>query len=145
MDLLTGLRAANHVLAIACFLRSRGSQGGVIPKGLWISAFLLLPSSLAFSLCLAIRPSWRRKGTSTQSGFSDAAAIGAFLPCAQLLPLIESIEGVETLKATHAEGSMLRRWEDFSAQLAASSLKTKKLSNIAGNSVSLISQLTTVV
>ncbi|MCP1648832.1 type I secretion system permease/ATPase [Pseudomonas nitroreducens] len=59
--------------------------------------------------------------------------------------LIEAIEGVETLKATHAEGSMLRRWEDFSAQLAASSLKTKKLSNIAGNSVSLISQLTTVV
>ncbi|WP_315808879.1 type I secretion system permease/ATPase [Pseudomonas sp. C9-3] len=59
--------------------------------------------------------------------------------------LIESIEGVETLKATHAEGSMLRRWEDFSAQLAASGLKTKKLSNLAGNAVSLITQLTTVV
>ncbi|QJP11485.1 type I secretion system permease/ATPase [Pseudomonas multiresinivorans] len=58
--------------------------------------------------------------------------------------LIESIEGVETLKATHAEGSMLRRWEDFSAQLAASSIKTKALSNLAGNSVSLISQMTTV-
>jgi len=59
--------------------------------------------------------------------------------------LIESIEGVETLKATRAEGSMLRRWEDFSAQLAASGLKTKALSNLAGNSVSLITQLTTVV
>ncbi|MBV7582179.1 type I secretion system permease/ATPase [Pseudomonas sp. PDM33] len=59
--------------------------------------------------------------------------------------LIESIEGVETLKATHAEGSMQRRWEDFSAQLAASSIKTKKLSNLAGNSVSLITQMTTVV
>ncbi|MFJ3052931.1 type I secretion system permease/ATPase [Pseudomonas nitroreducens] len=58
--------------------------------------------------------------------------------------LIESIEGVETLKATHAEGSMLRRWEDFSAQLAASAIKTKALSNLAGNSVSLISQMTTV-
>ncbi|WP_207883446.1 type I secretion system permease/ATPase [Pseudomonas sp. 30_B] len=59
--------------------------------------------------------------------------------------LIEAIEGVETLKATHAEGSMQRRWEDFSALLAASAIKTKSLSNMAGNSVSLITQLTTVV
>jgi len=59
--------------------------------------------------------------------------------------LIESIEGVETLKATHAEGSMQRRWEDFSALVAASALKTRSLSNLAGNSVSLISQLTTVI
>lgn len=59
--------------------------------------------------------------------------------------LIEAIEGVETLKAVRAEGSMLRRWEDFSAQLAASAIKTKALSNMAGNSVSLITQLNTVV
>jgi ATP-binding cassette subfamily C protein LapB len=59
--------------------------------------------------------------------------------------LIEAIEGIETLKATHAEGSMQRRWEDFSALLAASAIKTKSLSNMAGNSVSLITQLTTVV
>lgn len=59
--------------------------------------------------------------------------------------LIEAIEGVETLKAVRAEGSMLRRWEDFSAQLAASGIKTKSLSNMASNSVSLISQLTTVI
>jgi ATP-binding cassette subfamily C protein LapB len=59
--------------------------------------------------------------------------------------LIEAIEGVETLKATRAEGSMLRRWEDFSAQLAASSIKTKALSNMAANSVSLITQMTTVI
>ncbi|PJI47426.1 MAG: type I secretion system permease/ATPase [Pseudomonas sp.] len=59
--------------------------------------------------------------------------------------LIEAIEGVETLKAVRAEGSMLRRWEDFSAQLAASGIKTKSLSNMAANSVSLITQLTTVI
>ncbi|MBD9502878.1 type I secretion system permease/ATPase [Pseudomonas sp. BGr12] len=59
--------------------------------------------------------------------------------------LIEAIEGVETLKAVRAEGSMLRRWEDFSAQLAASGIKTKALSNMAANSVSLITQLTTVI
>lgn len=59
--------------------------------------------------------------------------------------LIEAIEGVETLKAAHAEGSMLRRWEDFSAQLAASSIKTKALSNMAANTVSLITQMTTVI
>ncbi|WP_371233271.1 type I secretion system permease/ATPase [Pseudomonas sp. QE6] len=59
--------------------------------------------------------------------------------------LIEAIEGVETLKAAHAEGSMLRRWEDFSAQLAASSIKSKALSNMAANAVSLITQMTTVI
>jgi ATP-binding cassette subfamily C protein LapB len=59
--------------------------------------------------------------------------------------LIEAIEGVETLKSVRAEGSMLRRWEDFSAQLAASAIKTKSLSNMTGNSVSLITQITTVI
>ncbi|WEJ73197.1 type I secretion system permease/ATPase [Pseudomonas sp. PSE14] len=59
--------------------------------------------------------------------------------------LIEAIEGVETLKAAHAEGSMLRRWEDFSAQLAASTIKSKSLSNMAANAVSLITQMTTVI
>ncbi|MDF3867505.1 type I secretion system permease/ATPase [Pseudomonas denitrificans (nom. rej.)] len=59
--------------------------------------------------------------------------------------LIEAIEGVETLKAVRAEGSMQRRWEDFSAQLAASGIKSKSLSNMAANSVSLITQMTTVI
>lgn len=59
--------------------------------------------------------------------------------------LVETLEGMETLKALHAEGRMQKLWNDYSALSAASSLKSRNLTNLALNVVSLIQQLTTVV
>ncbi|MGL5526644.1 MAG: type I secretion system permease/ATPase [Aeromonas veronii] len=58
--------------------------------------------------------------------------------------LIECIEGLEALKAVHGEGVMLKRWEDFSALAAASSMKTRYLSMLTSNFVTFIQQITTV-
>ena len=58
--------------------------------------------------------------------------------------LIESIEGLEALKAAQGEGVMQKRWDDFSALAAASSMKTRYLSMLTTNFVSFVQQITTV-
>ncbi|GKX57388.1 ABC transporter [Leminorella grimontii] len=58
--------------------------------------------------------------------------------------IIETLDGLESLKAVRGEGVMQKRWEDFSALAASSSMKTKALSSATGTFVTFIQQLTTV-
>lgn len=59
--------------------------------------------------------------------------------------LIESIEGIEALKAARGEGVMQKRWEDFSALSAATSMKIRHLSSMTMGFAAFIQQITTVV
>lgn len=59
--------------------------------------------------------------------------------------LIETVEGLEALKAARGEGVMQKRWDDFSALAAASSMKTRYLSSLTSNFVTFMQQVTTVV
>lgn len=58
--------------------------------------------------------------------------------------LIESIEGMETLKAVSGEGRMQKRWNEFSALTAASSMKARELSNSATSLVTFLQQFQTI-
>lgn len=59
--------------------------------------------------------------------------------------LIESIEGLETLKAVGGEAYMQRRWETFSALAASTSMKSRELSSMASGTVAFFQQIQTVV
>ncbi len=59
--------------------------------------------------------------------------------------LLESVEGMETLKAVGGEGYMTRRWEAFSAAAASTSMKSRQLSSTALNLVTFLQQIQTVV
>ncbi|AVJ22740.1 MULTISPECIES: type I secretion system permease/ATPase [Pseudomonas] len=59
--------------------------------------------------------------------------------------LVESVEGLETLKAVGGEPYMQRRWETFSALSAATSMKSRSLSSVATGVVAFLQQLQTVV
>ncbi|MHC2599036.1 ATP-binding cassette subfamily C protein LapB [Kluyvera sp. 1366] len=59
--------------------------------------------------------------------------------------LIESIEGMETLKATNGQAHMQRRWEKFSALQANSGSKSKRYSTLATTSVTFLQQFQTVM
>lgn len=58
--------------------------------------------------------------------------------------LVESISGVETLKAARAEGQMLGRWRRFAAMSAATQEKMRRLTAIAVNLASITQQVMTV-
>lgn len=59
--------------------------------------------------------------------------------------LIESVEGLETLKANRAEGYMQGRWERYSALAASSAMKARHLSSLLINFTTFIQQIQTVV
>jgi ATP-binding cassette subfamily C protein LapB len=59
--------------------------------------------------------------------------------------LIESLEGIETLKAVNGQSRMQKSWEDYSAIAATSSMKSRMLTSLALNFVSFIQQIETVI
>lgn len=59
--------------------------------------------------------------------------------------LVETISGIEALKAARGEGAMQKRWEEYSALSAHTSMKTRYLSSMTLNFTTAIQQLTTVV
>lgn len=58
--------------------------------------------------------------------------------------LVESISGVETLKAARAEGQMLGRWRRFAAMSAATQERMRRLTAVAVNLASITQQVMTV-
>lgn len=58
--------------------------------------------------------------------------------------LIESIDGLETLKSIHGEGVMQRRWDNCSALAAESSRKSKRLSSFMTTFMTFIQQANTI-
>ncbi|MGB7932655.1 MAG: type I secretion system permease/ATPase [Gammaproteobacteria bacterium] len=59
--------------------------------------------------------------------------------------LVESINGIETVKAMAIEPAMQRKWEEQLAGYVRSSFRAGNLTNIAGQIASFISKLTTVL
>ncbi|MCI0400836.1 MAG: type I secretion system permease/ATPase [Gammaproteobacteria bacterium] len=59
--------------------------------------------------------------------------------------LVESITGIETLKANALEPQGQRRWEDQLASYVSSSFRATNLSNIAGQTASFINKVTIVL
>src|SRR5215510_15131618 len=57
--------------------------------------------------------------------------------------LVESVTGVETLKAMAVEPQMQRRWEEQLAGYVAASFRVLNLGNVASQSVQLVSKLVT--
>lgn len=56
--------------------------------------------------------------------------------------LVESVTGVETMKAMAVEPQSQRRWEEQLAGYVQSSFKTAQLGNVAGQSTQLVSKVT---
>lgn len=55
--------------------------------------------------------------------------------------LLETIDNLETVKATRSEGRNLRLWESLSAQLADSAIKTRWISSTLGYAAAAVQQL----
>jgi len=83
------------------------------------------------TLSLVITPTLRKR---TEEKFQRGAANQAFL--------VESVTGVETVKALAVEPQMQRRWEEQLAGYVSTSFKQMNLGNIASQLVQAIQKLT---
>ena len=77
-------------------------------------------------------PVWRRR---LDEKFDRGAENQAFL--------VESVTGIETLKAMAIEPQMQRRWEDKLAAYVSASFSVTKLSVIASHAIDLVGKILT--
>ena len=83
-------------------------------------------------------------GLSLQRAMGRAAVDAQADSSLQHSVLVESISGIETLKAARAEGQMLGRWRRYAAMSAATQERMRRLTAIAVNLASVAQQLMSV-
>ncbi|HEX9555640.1 MAG TPA: ATP-binding cassette domain-containing protein, partial [Reyranella sp.] len=84
------------------------------------------------TIVIATVPLWRRR---LDEKFDRGAENQSFL--------VESVTGIETLKAMAIEPQMQRRWEDKLAAYVSASFKVTQLAVVASNAIDLIGKLLT--
>ena len=83
-------------------------------------------------------------GYSLQKRMASAALDAQADSSLQHSVLVESISGIETLKAARAEGQMLGRWRRYAAMSAATQEKMRRLTSVAVNAASICQQAISV-
>ncbi|MEO7654563.1 MAG: type I secretion system permease/ATPase [Sphingomicrobium sp.] len=83
-------------------------------------------------------------GFSLQRAMGKAAVDAQADSSLQHSVLVESIGGIETLKAARAEGQMLGRWRRYAAMSAATQERMRRLTAVAVNMASVAQQLMSV-
>ncbi|THF65229.1 type I secretion system permease/ATPase [Pseudothauera rhizosphaerae] len=99
----------------------------------WLTLVVVLSLPLYFVISLFITPLLRAR---LQESFNRGAENQAFL--------VETINGIDTLKAMAVEPQINRRWDNQLAAYVAASFKTQTLSTLANESVGLVGKLVTV-
>lgn len=99
----------------------------------WLTLVVVLSLPLYFLLSLLITPPLRAR---LQESFNRGAENQAFL--------VETMNGIDTLKSMAVEPQINRRWDNQLAGYVAASFRTRTLSTLANEGVSLIGKLVTV-
>jgi subfamily B ATP-binding cassette protein HlyB/CyaB len=112
--------------------------------GIFLAVMFLYSSVLAWIvigvlplyviLSIAVTPAFRRR---LNEKFRRGAENQAFL--------VESITGIETIKAMAVEPMMQRRWEEQLASYVGSSFRASQLGNVGSQAASFISKITTAI
>jgi subfamily B ATP-binding cassette protein HlyB/CyaB len=106
--------------------------GVMLFYSLWLTAIVLGAFPLYIGISMAATPLFRHR---LNEKFQRGAENQAFL--------VESVTGVETLKAMAVEPLMQRRWEEQLAGYVAASFRVTTLGNVASQLVQMVSKLVT--
>lgn len=99
----------------------------------WLTLVVVLSLPLYVLVSIVVTPLLRAR---LSESFSRGAENQAFL--------VETINGIDTLKSMSVEPQITRKWDNQLAAYVSAGFKTQTLSNIANESVSLIGKLVTV-
>ncbi len=99
----------------------------------WLTLVVLAAIPFYVFLSATVTPVFRAR---LNEKFSRGAENQAFL--------VETINGIETVKAMAVEPAMQRRWEEQLAGYARANFRTGTLTNVAGQAAAFVNKLTTV-
>jgi len=105
----------------------------IIVLGGWLVLVPIAGIALMIGAGLSLRRAMARAALDAQADSSLQHSV-----------LVESIGGIETLKAARAEGQMLGRWKRYSTMSAATSEEQRRLTAVAVNLASLSQQLISI-
>ncbi|MCL6684791.1 type I secretion system permease/ATPase [Sphingomonas alba] len=105
----------------------------IIVLGGWLVLVPIAGIALMIGAGLSLRRAMARAALDAQADSSLQHSV-----------LVESIGGIETLKAARAEGQMLGRWKRYSNMSAATSEEQRRLTAVAVNLASLSQQLISI-
>jgi subfamily B ATP-binding cassette protein HlyB/CyaB len=98
----------------------------------WLTVIVLVSLPIYAAISIALTPLFRAR---VEEKFKRGAENQAFL--------VETVTGIETLKAMAVEPQMQRRWEEQLAGYVGSSFRVANLGNYASQSIQLVSKLAT--
>jgi ATP-binding cassette, subfamily B, bacterial HlyB/CyaB len=98
----------------------------------WLTVIVLVSLPIYAIISIALTPLFRAR---VEEKFKRGAENQAFL--------VETVTGIETLKAMAVEPQMQRRWEEQLAGYVGSSFRVANLGNYASQSIQLVSKLAT--
>ena len=98
----------------------------------WLTVIVLVSLPIYAGISIALTPLFRAR---VEEKFKRGAENQAFL--------VETVTGIETLKAMAVEPQMQRRWEEQLAGYVGSSFRVANLGNYASQSIQLVSKLAT--
>jgi ATP-binding cassette, subfamily B, bacterial HlyB/CyaB len=98
----------------------------------WLTVIVLVSLPIYAGISIALTPLFRAR---VEEKFQRGAENQAFL--------VETVTGIETLKAMAVEPQMQRRWEEQLAGYVGSSFRVANLGNYASQSIQLVSKLAT--
>jgi len=99
----------------------------------WLTLIVLLSLPLYVLVSMLITPVLRAR---LQDSFARGAENQAFL--------VETVNGIDTVKAMAVEPQVIRKWDNQIAAYVAAGFKTQNLSTIANETVGMIGKLVTV-
>ena len=108
--------------------------GVMLVYSAWLTLIVLGAFPFYIGISAGATPLFRRR---LDEKFQRGAENQAFL--------VESITGIETLKAMAVEPQMQRRWDEQLAAYVAASFRVLSLGNMASQAIQLVSKLVTVV
>lgn len=99
----------------------------------WLTLLVLASFPVYFLISLVVTPLLRRR---LEHSFERGAETQAML--------VETVSGIDTVKAMSVEPQFARRWDERLAAYVSANLRTQNLANLAGESVALVGKLVTV-
>lgn len=133
LESIRGFLTGNAITVVLDLVFSAVFVAAMLYYSVWLTVIVLVSLPCYFLISLVSTPILRGR---LHEKFNRSAELQAFL--------VESVSGIQTVKAMAVEPQWTRKWDSQLAQYVGAGFKAATVGSVAGNGVTLVSKITTV-
>lgn len=133
LENIRGFLTGNAITVVLDFVFSAVFVAAMLYYSAWLTVVVVVSLPFYFLISLVSTPILRGR---LHEKFNRGAEMQSFL--------VESVSGIQTVKAMAVEPQWTRKWEEQLAQYVGAGFKSATIGSLAGNGVTLVSKITTV-